>query len=56
MLEVVALDEADAVLARGGALVLDGALDHVVDEVLCFFVLGFLVVEDDCWSGKGRIS
>ena len=45
--EVVALDEADAVLARGGAFELERALDHVVHEVLGLLVLGFAVVEDD---------
>lgn len=45
--EVIALDEADAVFARGGAFELERALDHVVHEVLGLLVLCFTVVEDD---------
>lgn len=47
VLEVVPLDEPHAVLAGRRALELDGALDHVVHEVLGFLILGLLVVEDD---------
>lgn len=32
MRQIIALDEADAVLARDGALHLDGTLDHAVDD------------------------
>jgi hypothetical protein len=31
------------------AFELDGALDHVVHEVLGFFVVGFAVVENNRW-------
>jgi hypothetical protein len=48
MVQVIALDEADAVLACCGAFEFDGALDHVVDEAFGFLILGFFVVEDYC--------
>ena len=48
MLQIIALDQANAMLARRRTFELDGALDHVVDDVFGFCVLGLLVVEDDC--------
>jgi hypothetical protein len=51
--QVVTLYQTDAVFAGGGAFELDGALDHLVDEVFGGFVVFFAVVEDDRW---GRVS
>lgn len=41
--EVIAFDEADAVLARRGAFELDCALDHAVDESFGNVAFGVVV-------------
>lgn len=45
--EVIPFHETYTMFTRGGAFHFDSPLDHVVHEVLCFFVFGVLVVEDD---------
>jgi hypothetical protein len=47
--QIIALDQADAVLAGHGALHFNGPLDHAVDDALGDFL--FLVAEeDDGWN------
>jgi hypothetical protein len=47
MREVVTLDETNTVLACRCALELNGALDHVVNEMLGLLVIGLAVVQND---------
>lgn len=47
MWQIISFDEPNTMLARCRALELNGALDHVVHEVLSFIVVRVLVVEDD---------
>lgn len=50
MLEIIALDHSNTVLAGSCTFHFDGAFDHTVDKVLCETVFLVVIEDDSCTS------
>jgi hypothetical protein len=50
MLQIIAFHKPNAVFTRRRALELNGALDHIVDDVFRLFILCLLVVQYNSWK------